>query len=465
MYKQYQITKHPIGTIREVWAMSWPLMISLVSNSFMMFIDRLFLSWHAPSSLAAGANASMAYFLFLVVPMAICAISEILVGRLHGEGRLSEIGRPVWQTIWFAFLLTLPLWVVSVNCTDLIFYETGNQNEEIAYFTILMYFAPLMCASIAIGGFFIGVGDVKIVTLCAVAANITNAIVSYLFIFGLGEIPSMGISGAAFATGFSQLLQFILLLGCFLTNKNRTVYGTAKCGFEKNYFFEAIRIGGPAGSGHLVEIFAHFIFFRIIMMAGMEQMAIAAMVQSFYLLFGFLVEAISKGVGAIIANLIGGRAFGLISRVFRSAVMMHTFFAFLLAFMMFFFMDSLVGMFFVGEGAYLLNDPQYKQMALEALLWMCVFFLFDGYCWILIGHLTASGDTRFIFLVSSIVNWFAYVLPVYILVGIGGRGADAAWMIIAIYSMVNFGFYYWRYRSGRWLKYSMELDQVETECG
>jgi MATE family multidrug resistance protein len=72
----------------------------------------------------------------------------------------------------------------------------------------------------------------------------------------------------------------------------------------------------------------------------------------------------------------------------------------------------------------------------------------------LIGFLTASGDTKFIFYVSSLVNWVAYVLPVFLLIGLGGKGADAAWMIIAFYSMINFGIYYWRYRSGRWLKYS-----------
>ena len=42
---------------------------------------------------------------------------------------------------------------------------------------------------------------------------------------------------------------------------------------------------------------------------GSEQMAIAALVQSFYLLFGFVGEAESKGGGAIVANLLGAREF------------------------------------------------------------------------------------------------------------------------------------------------------------
>ncbi len=452
MSHAYQLTKHPVGTLREIWTMSWPLMLSLMSNSIMLFVDRLLLSWHSPSALAAGANASMAYYLFLVIPMAICAISEVLVGRLHGEEKLAEIGKPVWQTVWLAFLIAIPCWLAAMYLPPLVFFHTGNEEYETRYFQILMSFAPCMCAAIALSGFFIGIGNIKVVTWCTVCANIFNAVVGYFLIFGVGSLPALGVTGAGFATGISQVLQMGLLLICFLSRHNRKAYGTGRISFDKTHFMEALRIGAPAGTGHLVEVFAHFLFFRIVMLAGSQQMAIAALVQSFYLLFGFVVDAQSKGVGAIIANLLGAREFGLVSRVFTSAVRLHTIFSLCLFAIMAVFLDAFLNIFFSGEGTRLLEDPNIHMMAMQAMLWMCVFFLFDGYCWILIGHLTASGDTKFIFYVSSIVNWIAYVLPVFLIVGLGGRGADAAWMIIAIYSMVNFAIYYWRYRSGRWLQ-------------
>jgi len=462
MKHQYQLTKHPVGSLREIWTMSWPLMLSLMSNCIMLFVDRLLLSWHSPSALAAGANASMAYYLFLVIPMAICAISEVFVGRLHGEERLKEIGKPVWQTVWFALLIGIPSWLIALYLPDLVFYHTGNEEHEVVYFQILMSFAPFMCAAIAFSGFFIGIGNVKVVTWCTGAANLFNAVIGYVLIFGVGPIPAMGVKGAGLATGFAQLLQVVLLLGCFLTKHNRKKYGTAKFFFDKGYFFEAVRIGGPAGTGHIVEIFAHYLFFRIVMLAGSQQMAIAALVQSFYLLFGFVVDGLSKGVGAIIANLLGAKELGLVSRVFKSAVILHTIFAVFLFAGIAWGVDMFLGIFFAGEGRTLLENPDTLMMATQAMLWMCVFFLFDGYCWILIGHLTASGDTKFIFYVSTLVNWVAYVLPVFLLVGIWGRGADAAWMIIAFYSMVNFVIYYWRYRSGRWLQAVNERFELQT---
>lgn len=451
MSNSYKLTRYPVGSIREIWAISWPLMLSLISNSIMLFVDRLVLSWHSPDSLAAGTNASMTYYLFLVVPMAICAISEVLVGRLHGEGRPKEVGKPVWQTVWFGLLLAIPLWSIAHYLSDYIFFGSGNEGREKLYFQILMAFAPFMCCSVAFGGFFIGIGNVKVVTICTLAANAFNAVAAYILVFGVGIVEPMGIAGAGIATGFAQTIQALLLLCCFLRPSYRKNYGTGCVCFDFACLKEAVRIGAPAGTGHVVEIFAHCVFFRILMMAGSQQLAIASLVQSFYLLFGFVVDALSKSVGAIVANLIGARVFTMIPRVFRASICLHTMISLAYLSVIYFFQDTLIGLFFSGEGVLLLQDPETLSLARTAMYWMCLFFLFDGYCWILIGNLTASGDTKFIFYVSCVLNWIAYVLPVFVFVGLWGRGADAAWMIIAFYSMLNFCVYFWRYNSGLWL--------------
>lgn len=447
----YQLTKHPTGSILEVWAMSWPLMLGLISNSLMMFIDRLVLSWHSADSLSAGANAAMAYYLFLVIPMSICAISEVLVGRLHGEGKLSEIGKPVWQTIWFAFLLAVPFMAIALWAPPLMFYQSANQTYETSYFQILICFAPFMCATIALSGFFIGTGHVKFVTAATIVGNVFNGLAGYLLIFGYGPIPAMGVAGAALATGLAQVVQFSLLMAFFLAKSNRRTYGTTNARFNEGYFKEALHIGTPSGAGHAVEVLAHFLFFRIVMMAGSQYMVVVALVQSFYLLFSFVIEAQSKGVSSIIANLIGARVFSHIHHVFKAAIKLHSMFFVLFASLMLFFPESLLGLFASGEEAIVLTDPVLRKMAIEALLWMSLFFLFDGFSWILIGHLTAAGDTKFIFYVSSIINWVAYVVPAFFIIGLGKQGADVAWQIIALYSMLNFAIYLWRYQSGRWL--------------
>lgn len=444
--------------------MSWPLMLGLISNSLMIFVDRLLLSWHSPAEFNAVANAGMASYVFLVLPISICAISEVLVGRLHGEGSSQEIAKPVWQMIWFSLMLTIPMFLISHFAPAVIFYNTGNELNETIYFQVLTCFAPILCMTISLSGFFIGIGKVHIVSRCVILGNLINIFLGYLLIFGWGNVPSLGIFGAALATGISQVFQVLVLLGCFLSKSYREIYKTTQFDFNFMYFKEALRIGTPSGLGHAFEVIAHFVFFRIVMMAGSEQMTVAALVQSFYLLFGFVCEALSKGVGAIVANLIGAREFNLIKRVFWSAIKLHSLFFSIIFGIMWLFPDMLLNLFFSSENSGVLLDPSLKILASQAMLWMGVFFLFDGYCWILIGQLTAAGDVKFIFYVSVVVNWLIYVFPVYLLVGLGGKGANFAWMIIALSGMANFMIYYQRYYSGKWLQQFKvaQLDETAT---
>lgn len=447
----YQLSKYPVGSVREVWAISWPLMLGLISNCLMIFVDRLLLSWHSLSEFNAVANAGLASYGVLVLPISICAISEVLVGRLHGKGRKLEIAKPAWQMIWFSLALALPMFFISNFAPSLIFYQTGNEANETTYFQMLIYFAPITCAVVSLCGFFIGIGKVKIVSRSVIAGNIINVFLGYLLIFGWGIIPSLGIYGAALATGISQIFQCLMLLSYFLSRKCRDHYGTCELGFNLTYFKEALKLGLPSGLGHFLEIAAHFVFFRIVMMAGKEQMTIAVLVQSFYLLFGFVCEALSKSVGTIVANLIGACKFDLIKRVFWSAIKLHSCFFSALFAIMWLFPDLLLNL-FLSENSAVALDPHLKKMASQAMLWMSIFFLFDGYNWILIGQLTAAGDVKFIFLNSIFINWVVYVLPVYLLVGIAGEGANSAWTVIAISSIVNFMVYYYRYYSGKWLQ-------------
>jgi MATE family multidrug resistance protein len=463
MSTSYQLTKYPIGSMREVWAIAWPLMIGLISTSLMIFIDRMLLAWYAPAALNAGANAGMAYYMFLIIPMGICAISEVIAGRLHGKRELYDIGSAVWQMVWFAVMATPFLWLAGWLMGPVIFYGTGNEEYEMAYFQPLMFAAPFACIAVALSGFFIGTGKVRLVTYSILIANILNMVIAYVLIFGIAPFPPMGVRGAGIAMGLAELFQMLLLLAFFLRSDHRQRYGTGRYHYQPTYFWEGLHIGAPASLGHGIEVLAHYIFMRIVMSAGSEQLTIVALIQSFYILIGFVIEAQSKAVSAIAANLIGAKRYDLIGKVFQSATKLHTLFFALLAVVWLSYPDKLLSIFLSGESAHALADPALMAIAHQAALWMGIFFLFDGLSWILIGLLTAAGDTKFIFYISSLVNWVAYVLPTFFLVGIAKGGADIAWLTIAVYSVINFSLYFWRYYSGEWLTRSINNTTTQPQ--
>lgn len=452
MSSSYQLTQHPVGSKREFWAMTWPLMIGLISSTLMMFIDRLFLAHFDPLALNAAASGGIAYYMFLVIPMGIASISEVLVGRLHGENRFSEIGSAAWQMVLFSLLLLPVFSLIGWGLPSLLFAGTGNELYETSYFQTLMWFAPIQCIAIALSGFFIGTGNIKIVTFAAILGNMINISLDYLLIFGWGSIPALGVMGGALGTGLSQVIQVLLLMGYFWNRTNRKTYQTQKLKLNRPYLLEGLKIGTPAGLGHCMETTAHFLFFRIVMSVGSEQMTLVAMVQSFYILSSFVIDSQSKASGAIAANLLGAKMEGLLSKVLRSSFILHSSYFILFVSSVCLFPQFFFKLFASEAHTELLNDPILAHTFLIALFFMCIFFLLDGLAWILIGFLTAAGDTRFVFLVSSVVHWVAYVAPAVWLVGRDKGGADVAWGIIAGMSLLNFVLYAWRYRSGLWFK-------------
>ncbi len=433
--------------------MSWPLMLAMLSTSLMVFVDRLFLARFNPIALNAAASAGMAYYIFLVLPMSIASISEVLVGRLHGEKRFSEVGEAAWQMVWFSVFL-IPLFLASAWLAPLVIFKgSGIEAHETAYFSTLIYFAPFQCIVVALSGFFIGIGKVKIVTIAAILGNIVNIALDYVLIFGYGPIPSFGLSGAAFATGLSEVIQTIYLFIMIFQAIERKTYKTQKCRFQSHFFKESLKIGTPSGLGHTLEVTAHFIFFRLIMSVGQTQMTIVALVQSFYVLSSFIVEAGSKAASAIVANLLGASQRTLLKKVLISSFTLHSIYFAIFASMVLLFPNAFIDLFISEAHSNLFSNPEIKQIFIHSMLLMTLFFLFDGFSWLLIGFLTAAGDTRFIFWTSLLVYWFAYVIPAFIFIGLYKGSADWAWMIVAGMGLANVLIYAYRYKSGKWLSH------------
>ncbi len=458
-HPSYQLTKYPVGSIRELWTISWPLILSLFSMSLMLFTDRLLLSRYSVLELNAAAASGTAVWLFLVLPVSIAAISEVFVGRFHGEERHRELGKPVWQMIIFSVIMTPIFCLIALFAPSFLFFDSLNAVSETIYFRTIILFAPAFFINIAIAGFFIGSGNVRIVTYCAIAANVINILFDYLLIYGFGPIPALGIFGAAFATGIAEVIQCMILFAFFMNKENRMMYGTSEYRFDKKMFKESIRIGFPAGLGISIEVLAHFIFFRIIGYAGQENLTVAALVQSLYFLVFFLFEGLSKGVTTICSNLIGGKQIQNIKHVLRSACILQIGFFIIIAGGYLCFSTPIIDFFLSSsDEAIILNEKFMTQIRI-ALFWMCLFFLFDGFSRILVGQLTAAGDTKFLLYAGTFLNVLAYIVPIILLVYVAGGGADDAWMIIFCYSLTTSFVYYLRYISNRWIAVSNTIDE------
>lgn len=446
--KSLGLTPFPQGSLRELWQISFPLIISLMSASMMLFLDRIFLAHYSLASLNAAAHAGAAVQFLQFWSIATVSIAEVFVGRYNGAGDLKKLGAPVWQMIWFSlgtFLLYIP---IALFAGPYLFFSEDYKDLEIQFFSILTFFIPFASLAAALSAFYIGRGKVRFVTGVMLGSNLINILLDIILIFGVDPwIPAYGIAGAAWGTGISLVFQAVILFAAFYCPANREAYGTGRWKFNKVLFHSCVTIGLPTAVAHSIEIFAWVLIFDLMARLGTDYMTVVTIAQSILFLFTFMTEGLSKGATAIASNFIGSQKQDLIWKLLRSGVKFYAVMFLILGAFLVWQPMALIG-WFLPETT---EISVATQTSLEnACFWVWIFFFFDGVSWLLIGLLTAAGDTKFVMKVGGSAPFIFAILPVYYFVFIGGAPAHFTWMFIALYAMGSGAIYFWRFRSEKW---------------
>jgi multidrug resistance protein, MATE family len=448
--EEKKLTKYPSGSLRELWTISMPLMLSLMSGSLMLFLDRLLLARFSIDALNACVNATVIAAVLQFAFLTTSAIAEVFVGQYNGAGQYKKIAQPVWQMIWFSLLTSLIFLPLGAFAGPLFFFDSIYAHLEIQYFKWLMYFGPIFCLSAALSAFYIGRGSVNFVTSVVILANLLNVTLDLVLIFGVEPyIPSLGIAGAAIATGISQLLQCVILFTGFMSKKYRLLFDTSNWAFDKKCFMQCLKIGLPNSIAHTLEIIAWAVFFRMMTMAGNEHITVVAICQSIFMLFTFIAEGISKGATAIAANAIGAQRWDLVWKLFRSGVKFYLQAFLILGLILVVDPGPLID-WFIGGDPTTASNQAVREVAISACVWMWVYFLFDGIHWLVVGLLTAAGDTKFVLWIGGFSAWIFAIVPIYYFIIVMGHQADIAWLITAFYACAACMIYLWRFKTEKW---------------
>lgn len=429
------LTKYRPASTSEVWNIAYPLMLTALSANLMLFMDRLLLSRYMPLAMAAVTTIGMIFTIFQFAGISVASIAEVFVGKYNGANTQKKIGPLVWQMIWFSIFSALVFIPVGLFCGEYFipveYYEYG-----IPYFKTIMFFGPVFPLVAALSSFFIGQGNVKLVTVTTILVNFVNIIFCYFFIFGIANvIPPLGTFGAALAGGLSISMQAIILFYFFLKKENRIRCATTENKFIFSEFWHCIRVGVPNAVGHLIEMTAWAYLLQIMVHVDNTHIVALSIGQTLFLLLAFTTDGLQKSIIAIASNSIGAQRLNLISILLRSGVKVHLLIVAAFAIPLLVFPDYLVSMFFDAESQY--SFEHLMRYAQPICLWVLIYFIFDGLVWVCAGILTAFEDTVFVMIINIVNVWLFAVLPNYIAVKYFDSGPDAIWQLMSIYALIN----------------------------
>jgi len=442
---------HAEGGYRQVLAMAIPLILSTGSWSLQGFINRMFLTWHSPESLAAAMPAGMLNYAIMSIFIATAGYVSTFVAQYHGAARDDRVGGTVWQALpvaVFAGLLNLALIPAAPWFFRWVGHVPAVQAEEVILFRILCLASFPVVMFNAFSGMLSGLGRTRPVMVVTLAATGVNILLDYLLIFGHWGLPAMGIAGAGWASVTSGCLQMACYAVILFRRRYREPFRMLRWRPDGRALWALLRYGFPSGVQFFVDMAGFTGFILLVGRLGRNELAASNL--------AFNVNTIAFmpmiGIGITVSVLVGQALGRNDPRGARQSVRS----AFDLAAV---YMGVVAALFVLIPRVFILpfaaaSDPRefaaIADLAVVLLRFVAVYTLFDSLNIIFSSAIKGAGDTRFVMWMILCMSLGILVIPSFVAITRFSAGIYACWTIASLY-VIGLGVaFFLRYRSGKW---------------
>ncbi|MEZ7198454.1 MATE family efflux transporter [Pseudodesulfovibrio karagichevae] len=458
---------HAQGGYREALNIGLPLVVSMISNTVMTFTDRIFLGNYSLESLAASLPANIVAFLFLSFFMGVSEYVNVFIAQYTGACRPADVGRALWQGIWFCVpsgLFLAALCFLAEPMFRLGGHPPAIQRLEVIYFQILTVGSLPCLLGLCLSNFFAGRGLTKPVMLISMGSIFINVPLDYCLINGFGPFPEMGIAGAGIATVIGFIVPLIVYVLLIFTRRNEVLFKVRSAWrFDRELFGRFLHFGLPGGVQFFLDMFAVSFFVFIVGRFGPVELASTSAVFSIYNL------AFLPTIGLhVAASIMVGQAMGD-GNPDRAAFATHSVLHLALAYMgvmavVFWVMPEFLLNLFRARGAAGAEFDAVLKMGEVLMRYCAVFTLLDAVAIVYMGGLKGAGDTRFIMGVMGTASIACIVLPLLVLNELGMTSIHGPWIFLLVYVMILTATFSYRFTKGPWRRIDL-IGREKSEMG
>lgn len=471
------------GGYRELLAIAVPMILSSGTQSMMHVIDRVFLTWHSESAVAAALPAGILFWCCLSLPFGVVSYANAFVAQYDGAKQRDRAASCVWQAAYFALacgiVLILPaFW--SVSLFGAIDHLPAVQKLEVEYFSWICAGAAPALVSAALSSFFSGRGQTRLVLAVNAASMLINVVLDYAMIFGWGPIPAMGMAGAAIATNLSNLMAAACFVALLTRHEARVTYGFWKqWRFNRLLMKDLFKFGGPSGLQLFLDVAGFAAFMMMIGKIGQRELAATNIAFNLNTLAFIPVIGLGIAVSTLVGHRIGEGRPDIAEKSVRKGFVLAGGIMLVFGALYVFAPQVLLAPFEYGanrrtagetlpEVDTLAETPleraedfaKVREVVIVLLRFVAIYSFFDAMAIIFGSAIRAAGDTVFSMVVTFACAWGLLVLPTYLTWKILGKADEGvllfwSWIWCSVY-VISLGFiYYARFRQGRWKQMSV----------
>lgn len=193
------------GSIRKaVFMLAIPMILEMIMESVFAVVDIFFVGRLGKEAISTVGLTESVLTLVYSIAIGLSMAATAMVARRIGEKNPEEAGKAGMQAVILSLIVTLIISAAGVFFAKDILILMGASPEVVAaghpYTRILFGGSIVIILLFLINGIFRGAGDASIAMRSLWIANICNIILCPTLIYGIGNWPGFGLTGAALAT-------------------------------------------------------------------------------------------------------------------------------------------------------------------------------------------------------------------------------------------------------------------------
>ena len=238
---------------RELGAMvklAVPVVLSELGWMLMGVVDTIMVGRLGPAAIGAVALGNAVCFTPSMFGMGLILGLDTLVAQAYGRKDHDECHRWLAQGVYLASIAAVPI-MVGIALVSFFFGHFGIVAEVATpasgYMQVLLWGTLPLLLYGASRRYLQGVGQVRVITVTYVAANLVNWFLNWVLIYGKLGMPALGVNGSAISTVFARVTMALALIG-FAWRYER------KRGHPLFRLKRLVKLGAPAAGQIVLEV-------------------------------------------------------------------------------------------------------------------------------------------------------------------------------------------------------------------
>jgi MATE family, multidrug efflux pump len=412
------------GEFKPMFALAVPVVLAELGWVTMGIVDTLMVGRLGAEAIGAVGIGSSVFMGVCVFAMGLLLGLDTLVAQSFGAGRLDDCHRWLVHGVALSLALTIP--VTGLLYLLLASLELWGLDARVlpltrSYLQVVTWSLLPLLLYASFRRYLQATGSVRPVMMALLTANVVNAVVNWILIFGRFGAPQLGVAGAAWATVISRVFMAAWLLWAIVDRERGRVPGLfhTSLRIDSAWIRRLCTLGFPAAMQITLEV---GVFAAATALAGRlppsalaaHQIAINMAALTFMVPYG-----ISSAGAVRVGHAVGRRDPDGAARAGWTALLFGVIFM------------SFAAAAFITLGRPLIaaftSDPDVVRVGVSLLAIAAVFQLFDGVQGVATGILRGLGDTRTPMVWNLAGHWFIGLPLGYALCFAAGLGIAGLW--------------------------------------